>query len=169
MKILMTAFAGERNSSRILIESLCIAEINTLILKNDFSLCADQLVSAVSNQLPDTILSFGQKPHSNRLYIETQAKSDREILKTSYDISMIEESLASNKIKYKLSNDAGNYLCNHIYFTGLKYIKTNGLKTKMLFIHTPDMKNFAEFDKVLLWLETNLKSFIRRPEYAKPV
>lgn len=50
----------------------------------------------------------------------------------------------------EISCDAGNYLCNNIYYNVLKIIKENNLKCKMLFIHIPmiekiDIKRLALF------------------------
>ena len=45
-----------------------------------------------------------------------------------------------------ISNDAGNYLCNNIYFNGLKYIEDNKLKTEMIFIHIPQINNISSIE-----------------------
>ena len=50
------------------------------------------------------------------------------------------------KYNVVISNDAGNYLCNNIYYNGLKYIKDNSLKTKMLFIHIPKINNINNIE-----------------------
>jgi pyrrolidone-carboxylate peptidase len=41
----------------------------------------------------------------------------------------------------RISENAGKYLCNNIYYKGLKYIFDNKLKTKMIFIHIPYLNN----------------------------
>lgn len=48
--------------------------------------------------------------------------------------------------------DAGEYLCNNAYFEGLNYIKNNKLKTKMIFIHIPSLKDKYDFNKLALTL-----------------
>ena len=47
-----------------------------------------------------------------------------------------------------MSVNAGTYLCNNIYYEGLKYIKQNGIDTKMIFIHIPSIKQGYDFDKL---------------------
>ena len=106
-------------------------------MKNSFNTCERQIIEAIDTYKPDRILSFGQKPHSNRLYIETSARRDDTVLHSNWDVSALEVSLKAKQIKYKLSDDAGNYLCNHVFYTGLDFIKQQSLDTKMIFIHVP--------------------------------
>lgn len=47
-----------------------------------------------------------------------------------------------------ISSDAGNYLCNNLYYHGLKYIYENSLETNMLFIHIPKNKNISNIDEM---------------------
>lgn len=80
--ILLTAFDGEKNSSRIFIESLNVKNSVKLVLDNDFDICENQIISALVNYNPDIVICYGQKPNSNRLYIETTARRFNQLLKT---------------------------------------------------------------------------------------
>lgn len=51
-----------------------------------------------------------------------------------------------------LSDKAGNYLCNYVYYKGLEFLKQSNSKAKMIFIHVPDMKRFPDIDAVGSWL-----------------
>ena len=76
--------------------------------------------------------------------IETKA-----ILNDSYETNYDYKELYNNINKYYnvlISNNAGNYLCNNLYYYGLRYIKENKLKTKMLFIHIPKIKNISNIE-----------------------
>lgn len=53
-----------------------------------------------------------------------------------------------NSFKTIISNDAGNYLCNNLYFHALKYIEDNKLKAKMIFIHIPKIKNISSIEEL---------------------
>lgn len=51
----------------------------------------------------------------------------------------------SNRLKDKgfiteISESAGSYVCNYVYFSCLNYIKENNLDSKALFIHLPYIK-----------------------------
>jgi len=69
----------------------------------------------------------------------------------------LEQSLKTGEISYRLSNNAGNYLCNHVYFSGLDIIKQQALNTKMIFIHVPIMKDFSNIEMVSEWLNKYLE------------
>ena len=145
MNTLLTAFCGENNSSKLLLDN--IAHANKILLTNSFDKSSKQLIDAIDKTHPSQIISFGQKPNSNCLTIETVARKD-DAIKTDFDIKEITEILEKNSVEYVLSGNAGNYLCNHIYYEGLNYIKENGLQTKMIFIHLPSVKQFANFNAV---------------------
>lgn len=61
---------------------------------------------------------------------------------TNYDFHNLKGNIEKN-FKVKISNNAGNYLCNNVYYYGLKFIYENKLKTKMIFIHIPKINNIS--------------------------
>ena len=71
----------------------------------------------------------------------------KEELKTNYNYNELVSRLENN-YKIIISNNAGNYLCNNIYYHGLKYIKDNNLKTKMIFIHIPKKDKISNIEKL---------------------
>lgn len=112
---------------------------------------SEQLKESIEEKHPDTIISFGQRPKVDCIYYRNQAKKEV-VLHSNYDISGLLGSLLKSGIKHRISENAGNYLCNHIHNEGLKYIRENELDIKMVFIHIPVIKNFIEFDEVKAWL-----------------
>lgn len=149
MNLLITAFAGKTNSSRLLIDD--VNSSSRLILTNSFVSCSEQIVSALKKLAYDRVILFGQKPKSSRLLIETKARGDV-ALDTNYNIDCLCNSLSRKGIEYEVSGNAGHYLCNHVYYKGLEFIKKHGLNTKMVFIHVPGMKCFIDFEKTKDWL-----------------
>ncbi|MBR4350726.1 MAG: hypothetical protein IKP98_00655 [Bacilli bacterium] len=143
MKILYTAFKGKNNSSKILLDN--INSDNKLYLTNSFKTSELELQKELDKDY-DLVISFGQAPlDSNTIKIETTAKGESEYI-TDYDYNDLYNKL-KREYKVIISNNAGNYLCNSIYYYGLKYIKENNLKTKMIFIHIPkkfDIKKFLD-------------------------
>ena len=71
----------------------------------------------------------------------------KEELKTNYNYNKLVSRLENN-YKIIISNNAGNYLCNNIYYYGLKYIKDNNLKTKMIFIHIPKKDKISNVENL---------------------
>ena len=149
MKVLYTAFKGKNNSSRILLDS--IISDNKLYLTNSFKTSELELQKELDKDY-DIVISFGQAPlDSNTIKIETTAKGESEYI-TDYNYTDLYNKL-NNDYKVIISNNAGNYLCNNIYYYGLKYIKDNNLKTKMVFIHIPkkfDIKKLLDTGGELL-------------------
>ena len=143
MNILYTAFNGKTNSSKVLLDN--IESDNKLYLKNSFYGSVEQLYKELNNKKYDLIISYGQAPlDKDTIKIEKTARGD-EIYNTDYDYSIIKNSL-EKEYKVILSSDAGNYLCNNLYYYGLKYIKDNKIKTKMIFIHIPKIKNISDIN-----------------------
>lgn len=159
--ILIMGFKGEKNSSKKLLDNIINNDyINTLFLDNDFSKSEHQLINKLKSKNYSTIYAFGQKPLIKSIYIEIFGSNKEERIVTNYDYSDIKNYL-SNYYKTRISENAGNYLCNNIYYKGLKHVLKNNLETNMLFIHIPYLKNidiikFSEiFNKYLECLYNN--------------
>lgn len=148
MKILYTGFNGKNNSSKILLNT--IQADNKIYLKNSFTTSVQQLEKTIKDNEYDVIISFGQaKLEKNTIRIEKAGKCDNSIIETDYNFLNLKKQL-EKLFDVEISCDAGNYLCNNIYYNGLKIIKENNLKCKMLFIHIPmiekiDIKRLALF------------------------
>ncbi len=149
-KLLFTAFNGKRNSSKILLDNI-ITE-NKLYLKNSFETSVKQFIKEITNIDYDFIISFGQAPlEKDNLKIEIMA-SGEDIYKTEFDYLGLQKIFEKSKFKVLISNNAGNYLCNNIYYEGLKYINKNRLKAKMIFIHIPNIENISDINELTMLL-----------------
>lgn len=138
MNILYTAFNGKDNSSKILLDNIKTLDENKLYLRNSFITSVKQLQKKIKLDNYDLIVSFGQAPlEQDNIRIEVVDKNITEIYESDFDYSKLKEKLEKNNYKTDVSRDAGNYYCNNIFFNGLKYIKGNDLKCKMIFIHIP--------------------------------
>lgn len=138
MNILYTAFNGKDNSSKILLDNIKTLDENKLYLRNSFITSVKQLQKKIKLDNYDLIVSFGQAPlEQDNIRIEVVGKNTTEIYESDFDYSQLKEKLEKNNYKTDVSRDAGNYYCNNIFFNGLKYIKENDLKCKMIFIHIP--------------------------------
>ncbi len=146
MKVLFTAFNGKNNSSKLLLDK--ISSDNKLYLRNSFSTSVNQLKKELNSKNYDLIISFGQAPlDKDTIKIETIGQ-DKIKYKTKYDFTSLEETFCINNYKTIISNNAGAYLCNNIYFNGLKYIDDNKLNTNMIFIHIPAIDNISNIDNL---------------------
>ena len=158
-KILFICF--KENSSSTLIENLINkSNIKKLFLENDFGKCKEQLLNLLIKEQFDYIFAFGWKPNIKQLFIEYQATDDelKNKLNTNFNnVDNFLNHLQLSNIKYRKSENAGNYLCNFIYYQGLKYIKENGRDDKMLFIHIPNIKNFVQYENFKKFLNDLIK------------
>lgn len=157
MKILLTAFAGKTNTSKLLLDSIQAADKQ--LLTNSFVSSEKQMLTAIQKVNPDFLIAFGQKPKVSCIYIESQARKNN-VFKTNFDYFGLLESLNKCDIEYKLSDNAGHYLCNHVYYESLKYIKENNLCTRAIFIHVPCEKHFDNFTTVSNWLNKYVETLL---------
>lgn len=148
MKILYTSFNGKSNSSKILLDNIIVEEDNKLYLKNSFKTSVEQLSNKLKKDRYDLIISFGQAPiDKETIKIETRGNGI-DYFETDYDYNNLKKLFEKNGFNVVISKDAGNYLCNNIYYNGLKYIRENNLKCKMIFVHIPQIDNINDIKKI---------------------
>ena len=118
-----------------------------LILPNDKVKDSKKLIDMIADGTYDYVLSFGQRPNiKNKVYIETTARNRESSTGTNFDCEALQRSFESNGISAKISHNAGTSYCNCLYYNGLKYIQQNNLRTNMVFIHIPFLKNIDDID-----------------------
>lgn len=143
LKILFTAFNGKNNSSKILLDK--IRSENKLYLKNSFTTSFNQLEKELKDNEYDLVISFGQAPLENdTIKIETTGKNDAKY-ETKYNYMLLKNKLDKN-FKTIISDNAGTYLCNNIYYNGLKYIEEHNLRINMIFVHIPMIDNISSIE-----------------------
>lgn len=149
MKYLITGFLGAQNSSRIIVENIKPNhQLVKLYLHNNFEICVQQLKKELRNQNIDRIISFGQKPVTKAICIETAAHHKGALLQSNYNYLPLIKYLKDHNLNVRQSVKPGNYLCNHIFYQGLRFIQENKLQTNMLFVHTPYIHNFTNVQGV---------------------
>ena len=145
MNILYTAFNGKYNSSKILLDKIIVDKKDKLYLRNSFDTSVKQLINKIKNY--ELIISFGQAQlDKDTIKIEDINKKENTLYKTDFNYSKIKEDIEKTGYKVYISEDAGNFLCNNLYYNGLKYIKENNINCKMIFIHIPKIENISNID-----------------------
>lgn len=141
-RILLTAFRS--TSAELLIREW--TEYKILILPNNKVKDSEKLIDALSKEHFDYVVSFGQRPNiKNKVHVEATAKDGEMSLDTVFDCEMLRLVFEQNGIPAMISHNAGTSYCNRLYWNGLKYIAENCLKTEMVFVHVPFVKNIGEF------------------------
>lgn len=144
-KILFAGFEGEYNSAKILLDKLS-PNTEKLYLKNDFEQCAAQIKNELKKNTYHDIIAFGQKPVIKSIYIEEYGCIGGQLYKTAFQHEDLQNMLTGGGYRVKLSCNAGSYLCNHVYASGLRYIAHRKLSVNYLFIHIPVIKNLTDID-----------------------
>jgi len=137
MKILLTSFTiwldhHRSNSSDDLIEMvLDRAPTNCHFLRQlpvDFELAPKIAIAKINEIQPDIIIWCGMAESRQKLSIESNGKFQSEILRSSFDLEQLMESTTITEI----SHDAGNFVCNYLYYQVLKHCDQ-----QCLFVHVP--------------------------------
>lgn len=145
MKILYTAFNGKDNSSKILLDKITVKSADKLYLRNSFDTSVKQLINKLKKY--ELIISFGQAPlDKDTIKIEVIGKKDKDLYKTDFNYLKIKKDIEKKGLRVYIFNDAGDFLCNNLYYNGLKYIKENNINCKMLFIHIPKIENISNIE-----------------------
>ena len=160
MKVLIGGFRGGANSARIVVDKIaCTYMVDKLYLVNSFEVSKYQLEGLLQKQEYDLIILFGQKPKVKSLFLESQACINGNILIANYQYNNLYKMLTDNGFTTVISSNAGNYLCNNIFYVGLKFIKDHSINTKLIFIHTPSMNNIKNIDGLAHVLSTYIDQF----------
>lgn len=160
VKILYTAFKGKNNTSKIILDNLNVD--NKLYLTNSFITSVKELYSVLDREDYDLIISLGQYPDSNnsiKLELMGENKNDNEQLFSNYDYEDLKKYLLNSGYQAHISKQS-YYLCNNIFYYGLKYIKSKKIKTQMIFIHVPDLKEIDSPIKLARVLEGYFNNII---------
>ncbi|AFY69900.1 peptidase C15 pyroglutamyl peptidase I [Thalassoporum mexicanum PCC 7367] len=123
----------------------CIANLSKAKLLRQMPVCFERspqlVVEQIDRLVPRTIICCGMAESRARLTIEANGKNQAEVLNTNVDLAALVAPLSFTDI----SNDAGQFVCNWLYYSVLKHIRDRQLPTKCIFVHVPilDSSNTA--------------------------
>jgi len=69
-------------------------------------------------------------------------------LQTGLDLTATQAKLNAIGHDVAISNHAGAYICNHIFYTALSHAAKKGLKTQCLFVHVPTFRPEIEGQRI---------------------
>ena len=156
MRILVTAFEpfdeNDTNISQRVLDAI-LADIAKLLLPVSFRRAPEVLNEAIEQFLPEVIISMGQAAEGDKIRLERlainimdSAKGDNDgyfpdeeiicneaplALKTALPVKQLCADCINAGLPTKVSNSAGLYVCNRIYFEALRHT------TNSLFVHIP--------------------------------
>ena len=146
-KVLLTSFdiwkpEHKSNSSDDLLDLISSQELTDYCLNFIRKLPVDSekapeiVISRIEKFQPDIIICCGMAEKREILTIESQANSGSEMIRTSVDLSKLLVGLDGTEI----SQDAGKFVCEDLYYSVLKYLYEGSLKSKCIFVHVPILK-----------------------------
>ena len=143
-KFLLTSFDvwephQRSNSSDDLLTELLKQDLlpeNSSLLQKipvSFQLAPEFVIAQINELKPDVIICCGMAEARSVLTIESNGKGQQEIIHTSVDL----ERLIQRSIATQISHDAGSFVCNHLYYSVLRYLRERQLATQCIFVHVP--------------------------------
>lgn len=160
-------FVGiEQNPSQLIVESISanpICEqdltVTTAILPVEYEKGTQAMLSLLEKHSPDICLMLGVggfKLELERvaLNLDDSPKEDNsglvirgdriiadapEAYFTNLPLVNLQKRLVAKGVKIEVSNHAGAYICNHIYFIATHYSRTQDLNFPTLFVHVPPL------------------------------
>lgn len=153
MKTLFAGFKGQTNSSKLLLDVLDIPKEQKLYLTNSFQTSVRELTDELVNGNYTMALVFGQgRVPTGAVRLETVAKKGHYRRLTIFPYQKLRHNLVKQGLRVVISENAGNWLCNNVYYYGLKTVEEKGLKCQLIFVHLPkakQIKDFAQLAKIL--------------------
>ena len=167
MKILLTAFTpfdGESinpalEAMKLLPDKIGNLEVIKLEIPTVFGKSARLVLETIEQEKPDYVLSIGQAggraeitPERIAINIDDARIPDNEgnqpvdwpivpdgenAYFSNLPIKAMVEAMKKEGIPAAVSNSAGTYVCNHLMYSVLYYLKKNALPIKAGFIHVP--------------------------------
>ena len=116
------------------------SNISLFFLRNlpvNIELATKKVIDKMKQLKPDVVVCCGMAEKRNKLTIESNASSKSECLFTSVDL----EKISKNLITTEISNDAGKFVCEGLYYEVLNYIQLHNKEIRCIFIHVPLLDN----------------------------
>ncbi len=149
-KILFTSFTTwlphqKSNSSDDLLQAISPVRDRDSFLRLlpvDIELASKSVISKIAELQPDIIICCGMAESRRQLTIEDRATDREEVLNTQVNLSQLIAGIDGIEI----SEDAGKFICEGLYYSLLHYLKTSQLSSHCIFVHVPILSqdNLAE-------------------------
>ncbi|MBW4520302.1 MAG: peptidase C15 [Scytolyngbya sp. HA4215-MV1] len=99
----------------------------------DFQLAPAAVLAQIAALQPDAVVCCGMAETRTWLTVETNGKHQQETCFTPFLVPDLVKDLPCTRI----SHDAGNFVCNHLYYSLLKQFQPSAFSLPCLFVHVP--------------------------------
>jgi pyroglutamyl-peptidase len=97
----------------------------------DFDLAPKVVIAEIQAINPEVIVCCGMAESRQKLSIESNGKFQGEVLRSPLNL----DKLLERAITTEISHDAGDYVCNYLYYSVLKYLARS--HQACVFVHVP--------------------------------
>lgn len=98
-----------------------------------FQLAPTRVMGEIYRLRPRLVICCGMAENRSYLSLERQATRASHTLRTSVDLS----ALMAETTLTEISDDAGNYVCNHLYYSVLDLVSEVDWQMGCVFVHVP--------------------------------
>jgi pyroglutamyl-peptidase len=162
-----TEAPGHELTARVLPVSFARAEreIGELLCSGRFDAAVLLGVAGREEQL--RLERFGRLRATDRMDVDGALRADvarapeaPDCYRATAALERLLDELTMAGLPARLSDDAGDYVCNHTYYAALETISAGNLPTRCLFVHVPpDAETFAQpWDGPMLPLERQIEA-----------
>jgi pyroglutamyl-peptidase len=143
-KILLTSFETwlphqKSNSSDDLLGE--VAKLDSLSysltflrhLPVDIPQASERAIAQINELQPDIIICCGMAESRLQLSVESNARCGDTLLKTLVDL----DKLLDGSVETTISHDAGQFVCEGLYYSVLNHLPKTDIKSRGLFVHVP--------------------------------
>jgi pyroglutamyl-peptidase len=99
----------------------------------DISQASELAIATINELQPDIIICCGMAESRHHLSVESNARNEDKVLNTLVDLDKLLQGL----VKTTLSHDAGNFVCEGLYYSVLNHLQKNEIKKHGIFVHVP--------------------------------
>lgn len=137
------------------------------VLPTAFDLAGSRIRELIRDELPDAVLCLGVAQKRAEINLERVAHNwdearipdnmsvqrsgekivpdGAEVYYSTLPVEQIKSCLDAANIESVLSDDAGRYVCNHVFYSARHEIELLGLKIPCGFVHVPGLAGTSEF------------------------
>ncbi|MBD1899522.1 peptidase C15 [Trichocoleus sp. DQ-A3] len=99
----------------------------------DVAQASDRVFAKINELQPDAIICCGMAESRTQLSVESCAACGTTLLKTSVNL----EKLLTGSVATEISDDAGKFVCEGLYYSVLDYLQERQINSRCIFVHVP--------------------------------
>jgi pyroglutamyl-peptidase len=99
----------------------------------DFQLAPELVIAQINQLQPEWVLCCGMAESRTRLSLEARAIAGNQTLTTTVNLDALVYQLEMTEI----SEDAGRYVCNYLYYRVLQHLHRQDYPCQCIFVHVP--------------------------------